>query len=274
MNSAQLREKHGFGYLLGVDSNPKTVKGQKRGYLTAIMYLAPASVAGFNVCPLAELAGCIAGCLNTAGHGGMAKAGATIAPFGVPVPANNVQRARIARTRFYVEHRAAFFLQLEREISRFIKRAAKRELIPVVRLNGTSDIIWEKQKAVFSTGENCTIFERFPTLQFYDYTKIAKRFERPQPANYYLCLSYSGASPVYAARCEKAARDYNASLVIVVRDDIIKRDILDNDVTALDGDDTDLRFLDFEGAKVILKAKGTAKKDTSGFVVDYYQNGV
>lgn len=274
MNTKQLKEQHGFSYLLNIDANPKTVKGQKRGYMTAILYLAPAESAGFNVCPMAKLAGCIAGCLNTAGHGGMHKT--TFAPYGVELPENNVQRARIARTRFYVEHRAAFFLQLEREIIRFVKRAEKKGLTPCIRLNGTSDILWEKERAEFGAHlerTDCTIFERFEEIQFYDYTKIAKRFERTMPANYYLCLSYSEASTVYALRCMDAAKKYGASLVVVARDEETKRDVMIDfanqlDVDCVDGDEHDLRFTDTPGAVVVLKAKGSARKDTSGFVID------
>ena len=54
--------------LLNIDDNPKTIKGQKYKYMTAILYLAPARTSGFNVCPLAS-AGCKASCLNTAGRG-------------------------------------------------------------------------------------------------------------------------------------------------------------------------------------------------------------
>jgi hypothetical protein len=37
--------------------------------------------------------------------------------------------------------------------------------------------------------------------------------------------------------------------------------------TVINGDETDLRFLDPKGVIVGLKAKGKAKKDTTGFVV-------
>ena len=259
--------------LLNIDGNPKTIKGQKRGYMTAILYLSPWKSAGANLCAMAELAGCFAGCLNQAGHGGMAKAGATIAPYGVELADNNVQRARIRRSRLFIEDRDALMLQLHMEVWKFVKKAKRARLIPVARPNGTSDIQWEKIKyrarcadGVYRTQ---TIFDHFPDLQFYDYTKIAKRFERKQPDNYYLCLSYSNANPVYALRCQTAHRDHGASLVFVVRSEADKLDAAERyGESYVDGDENDLRFLDPPGAHVFLRAKGPAKNDRSGFVVN------
>lgn len=88
--------------LLNIDSNAKTVKGQKKGYMTAIMYLAPYNLSGYNVCPKAS-PGCIAACLNTAGRGAM----------------NSVQKARIAKTKFFFENRTQFMSQLWAEIANF-----------------------------------------------------------------------------------------------------------------------------------------------------------
>jgi hypothetical protein len=133
--------------LLNIDNNAKTVKGQKYGYVTAILYLAPSSQSGFNVCPMAS-EGCKKACLYTAGHGAF----------------NNVQQGRINKTRWYVQERDTFLTQLRKEIGLFIKNAKKKELIPCIRLNGTSDISWE------TTG----IIDDFPDVQFYDYTKIYK----------------------------------------------------------------------------------------------------
>ena len=113
--------------LLNIDTNAKTVKGQARGYMTAILYLAPANLSGYEVCPK-RTAGCTAACLNSAGRGAF----------------STVQKARIAKTKFYFENRPAFLAQLVKEIRAFIRKAEKRGLIPTVRLNGTSDIPWER----------------------------------------------------------------------------------------------------------------------------------
>lgn len=262
--------------LLNIDANAKTVKGQARGYMTAVLYLAPFKAAGVNLCPMAELAGCWKGCLNTAGRGGIAKGSATWSPAGIDLPDNAIQRARVARTRFYADDREGFMWQLAREIEAFIRKAERKGLTPVVRLNGTSDIQFEIGHPV---GGSESIFARFPDVQFYDYTKIAKRFYRELPANYHLSLSYSEATPRYRELAQRTARETGCNLVAVVRtkgkkkawieagpaphahDEIVRRD-------AIDGDDTDLRFTDPAGVLVLLYAKGAARSDDSGFVLD------
>lgn len=258
----------GFYRLLNCDRNAKTVKGQKQGYATAVLFLAPYKAAGFNVCPMAEQAGCAAACLNTSGRGGIATS--TFSPHGYELPDNKIQRARIARTRFFIEDRDAFMAELIKEIGLFIKRSEKNGLIPVVRLNGTSDIIWEKipvrsEYPVEAFG--ATIFDVYPDIQFYDYTKIAKRFEWPRPDNYHLTLSYSEATPRYKSLCWTAYKEHDAPLVMVVRDKALKAQCLKRD-DAIDGDLHDLRFLDPEGCIVYLIAKGPARHDQTGFVLD------
>ena len=269
--------------LLNIDANAKTVKGRKKGYMTAILYLAPYTASGRNVCPMAELADCATGCLNTAGRGGIAKRGAVIATDAGELPDNVIQRARIARTRFYHDDRSAFMTQLVREIEAFIRKARRKGLVPVVRLNGTSDIQWETGHAVqrllyrSTTRELCpakpilfgSIFAAFPDVQFYDYTKIAKRFRRELPSNYHLTLSYSAASSDYAKHCLAAHAD-GAALAVVARDNATKSAPAVTSLASgpiVDGDAHDLRFLDPRGALVVLKAKGRARQDVGGFVV-------
>ncbi len=255
--------------LLNIDSNAKTVKGQKLNYMTAVMYLAPFKSAGINVCPMAELAGCVAGCLNTAGRGGIAKDRARFNPHGVELPDNTIQRARIRRTRFYAEDRDGFMAQLVKEIGAFIRKAERKGMTPVVRLNGTSDIMWERIPVRSDHPVNAfgaTIFDVFPDLTFYDYTKLPKRFERPLPDNYHLSLSWSNASPRYAQMCRDAHEQHGASLIVVTRDAKVRD--MHVSLGGIDGDEHDLRFLDPAGSMVYLKAKGAARKDTSGFVID------
>lgn len=260
--------------LLNIDRNAKTVKGQKLGFMTAILYLAPYLSSGRNVCPMAELASCHEGCLNTAGRGGIAKRGDIIVTDGGDLPNNSVQRARLARTELYWNDRPAFMLQLIDELERFVRKATRKGLVPVVRLNGTSDIEWELGSHLVNTGRTeQNIFEVFPEVQFYDYTKLPKRMSRKLPANYRLTLSYSGASKRYASMVRKTWRETGCSVVFVmrsaaVRDAIIARVEKIRHFPAVDGDAHDLRFLDPQGARVYLKAKGRARSDTSGFVLD------
>jgi hypothetical protein len=229
--------------LLTVDTNAKTVKGQKYGFLTGILYMAPSDMSGHQFCPMAKLAGCEAGCLNTAGRGAM----------------SSVQRARLNKAYFFIQQREAFMRMLAEDIRRLVRRAKKLGMTPLVRLNGTSDIRWENVRDHMGL----TIFQRFPEVQFYDYTKIANR--RDIPANYDLTFSWSGHGefPAYAQRAIGAGM----RVAVVFRDrGSIPADFMG--MRTVDGDDSDIRHLDPRGVVVALYAKGKAKRDTSGFVVD------
>ena len=253
--------------LLTIDANPKTVKGNAQGFMTAVLHLAPANASGYQVCAMAELAGCIAGCLNTAGRGGIAKGAAVFeTPAGL-LPDNVIQAARIRRTRFFFEDREGFMAQLVREIAAFIVRAKRKGLVPTVRLNGTSDIAWERVAFTYGGTEYASIFHAFPEVQFYDYTKHPKRPLQAMPSNYHLSLSYSGASHRFAD-LTLSAHAKGAPLVVVVRNANAKAQLLDLVPHSIDGDETDLRFLDAPGSLVVLKAKGKARQDRSGFVID------
>jgi len=225
--------------LLNIDANAKTVKGQGRGYMTAILYLAPADESGYEVCPMASQ-GCRKACLNKAGMGAF----------------SNVQAARIAKTKWYFEDRAAFMAQLMTEVRAFIRKAFKAGLIPVVRLNGTSDIPWERVPVEGKPN----IMAHFPTVQFYDYTKRHNR--RDLPDNYHLTFSLAEDNDTRAS----AAASNGANVAVVFRTDKFPTTFMGMPV--VDGDADDLRFLDGKGVVVGLKAKGPAKKDTSGFVRD------
>lgn len=229
--------------LLSVDTNPKTVKGQRYGYLTGVLYLSPSDVSGYQVCPMAKTAGCEAACLNTAGRGAM----------------NSVAVARKAKTLAFFENREAFMARLAENIATLVRKAAKRGLVPLVRLNGTSDIRWES----VPYGEHANIFAQFPDVQFYDYTKLSNR--RGIPANYDLTFSYSGL-PGYQSHVERAARA-GMRIAVVFRE---RAHIPDSFIglRCVDGDDSDLRHIDPQGVVVALYAKGPAKRDYSGFVVD------
>jgi hypothetical protein len=235
--------------------NPKTLKGQKRGYLTAVLHLAPYTLSGRNVCPMATK-GCAAACLNSAGRGGIGAAGLVGDDL---ANANAIQRARVRRTNAYFDNRAVFLADLRDDIARFVKSADRKGLIPCVRLNGTSDIRWEQ------TG----IMGSFPDLQFYDYTKLPNR--RGIPANYH--LTYSLAEGDRNWRGHLAALDNGLSVAVVLRgcgDSAHPKPFPPtwNGRPLVDGDESDLRFLDPPGVYVGLRAKGRAKQDTTGFVRD------
>ena len=263
--------------LLNIDANPKTVKGQAHGYMTAILYLAPFSLSDVNLCPTAEIAGCWKTCLNVQGRGGIPN-GNWIHSAGrvaFSVPNNAIQRARLARTRLFNEDQPAFMDQLTHELAAFVKRAERKGLVPCVRLNGTSDILWER------TGDrdDFTVFANFPSVQFYDYTKLPARLRQPLPPNYHLSVSWSGKNGRYQHMAELAARETGAPLVGVRHggwpdagthwsmsdlDDIATRAGCRQ---VVNGDEHDLRFLDPPHSLVVLKAKGLARRESNGFVL-------
>lgn len=247
--------KYSFiGNLIRVGGDAKTVKGNKGGvYITGIMYLIPFKhvIDGkrVNLCPMAEQAGCAAPCLVTAGRGRM----------------SNVHAGRLRKTEWFVRDRAAFMAQLVKDCDGLVRYCAKRNVKPALRLNGTSDIRWETIPCERDGVAYPHIFAAFPEIQFYDYTKIANR-KTDGIANYSLTFSYSEANPAYQ-RQVRFALDRGLNVAVVFRDaDSIPTRFLGRRV--INGDETDMRFLDPSGVVVGLYAKGQAKKDASGFVVD------
>ena len=221
-------------------ANPKIQKGTKLGYLSFILHLAPADLSGKETCPK-RTAGCTAACLNTAGRGGMFKRGETT---------NMIQKARIRKTNEFFNNREQFMFDLYHDIIRARKFAEKQGLIPVFRLNGTSDLSWEKYE-VGTTGMN--LFQLFPTVQFYDYTKVLGRKVSQYP-NYHLTFSKADGND-----SDVAEALLQGMSVVAVYDEIPQG--------VPSADETDLRFLDPKGVMLGLKAKGRAKKDYSGFVI-------
>jgi hypothetical protein len=221
-------------------ANPKIQKGTKQGYLSFILHLAPADVSGHEVCPK-RTAGCTAACLNTAGRGGMFKRGENT---------NVIQKARVRKTEYFFANRDAFMEDLVTDIMKAVNFARRKGLVPVFRLNGTSDLSWEKYE-VPNMGKN--IFDTFSTLQFYDYTKVLGRKVKDIP-NYHLTFSRAECND---ADVQKALD--NGMNVAAVYDEIPEG--------MYSADETDLRFLDPKVGMMGLKAKGRAKKDYSGFVI-------
>jgi len=229
--------------LISVGNNAKTIKGDGSEFETAIEYMKPFKTVFngkvHNLCAMAEKAQCHVGCLNTAGRGQM----------------SSVQRGRERKTMLWLSDRVGYMYSLHNDLTKFRKRNLKRGVKPCVRLNGTSDIQYEK------TG----IMEQFPEIQFYDYTKIVKRAYAKLPDNYHLTLSYSEADMEYADSVYQAVLDTGINMAVVFRDKLPKTF---RGLRVIDGDKDDLRFLDPKGVVVGLKAKGAAKRDKSGFVID------
>jgi len=239
------------------ESNSKLKKGITEKMSVSIMHLLPHDQADQltersvkrTVCPFASSAKCWQPCLNTAGRGGITKKGETT---------NAIQLARLRRTLLYLDHRQEFLAQLHKEIQKFVAKCEKDNIKPCIRLNGTSDIQWEHE---LHEGKN--MFEHFPQVQFYDYTKIPTR-KVSSIKNYHLTWSYSEANDKYARLFDKVPYNkavvFNGGLPSMFKG-----------MRVIDGDTTDMRFLDKQNRVVGLKAKGLAKKDTSGFVIQTLQ---
>lgn len=247
------------GYIMKLLSigNPKVLKGMKQGYMTYILHLAPANLSGYEVCAK-RTKGCTAACLNTSGRGGMFKKGETT---------NAIQQARIRKTKLFFENRVEFMAQLVKDIELAIKQSIKKNLIPVFRLNGTSDLAWEKYEATVTdkSGRSIVfknIFEAFPFTQFYDYTKIPGR-KVNGISNYHLTFSEADGNALDTLNAIRAGM--NVATVFGIKKNSPMPEMW-NGMKVFNGDDSDLRFLDPKGVVVGLYAKGKAKKDTSGFV--------
>jgi hypothetical protein len=244
--------------LLSIGNDAKTIHGEEVGYLTAVQYLAPHKVSGIDVCKFAT-PGCSSACLYTAGRGQQTQ----------------VQTARIKRTTYLFDNRSQYFLDLEREISALIRQASRKGFIPTVRLNGTSDLPYERMPFTGKDGQRYeSIMARFDGLKFYDYTKDPNR-AKDQPYN----LTYSRAetSDNQAHSLELLNQGINVAVVFGVSN---RKDKFGNKkplpqswqgFKVVDGDINDLRFLDPAGVVVGLRNKGKATKDLTGFVVPVLQ---
>ena len=151
------------------ESNAKLVKGITEHLDVKLMHLLPHNKADVlmerptkrTLCAFAKTAQCWKPCLNTAGRGGIIKNGETT---------NAIELARLRRTLFYLDDRVNFMQQLHKEIAKFVAKCKTTNKKPCIRLNGTSDIQWE-----YELHEGKTLFDHFPDVQFYDYTKIPTR---------------------------------------------------------------------------------------------------
>ena len=225
--------------LLSVNADTKTIKSNKAGFLTGILYLAPYNLSGVNLCPFAKVAGCVDACLNTAGRGNF----------------SNVKSARLRKAKLFNDNRGEFMAQLIQDIEKLKREAKRKNLQAVIRLNGTSDIEWENIKA----SEDKTIFELYPDLQFYDYTKNPNR--KNLPSNYDLTFSYSGVDSFIKFNRQALANNMRIATVFkIMPSEFLGRQVIN-------GDDHDARFIEDKNLVIGLKAKGKARQDKTGFVV-------
>jgi hypothetical protein len=217
-------------------NNTKIKKGEKLGFLTLGLSLSPSTMSGKNFCPHAS-EGCKAACLNTAGMGIF----------------SNVQEARLKKSHYFIQEREAFLKQLTKEIFSGIKKAKKERMKLAVRLNVLQDLPWE----------NLINMADYPDVQFYDYTPNPKRMisflQGKLPKNYHLTFSRKEDNQPMVELIASMGGNV-ATVFKSLPDKYLGRKVIN-------GDDTDLRFLDEKGTIVGLIAKGKGKRDTSGFVL-------
>jgi len=215
-------------------SNTKIAKTQKKEKVqtrVASLSLYPDHI----ICAGSKAAKCMDGCLKSAGMGVF----------------RNVKAGRKAKTEWFHADQAGFLDQLRKELGNFDTLCKRKGFVGQVRLNTISDIAWE------SLG----IPQLFPDLSFYDYTKRVQRIGKT-PANYKLMFSYSGAR-TYQKQVAQLPDGY--PMAVVFRHSLPTHFM---GRVVIDGDKSDLDNLRGGHVVVGLLAKGKAKKDTSGFVVD------
>jgi len=228
-------------------NNAKTVKGQKKKFITAILYMSPftQNSKGVNLCPMAS-EGCASACLFESGFGGIY---------------TNVKQGRIEKTEFYLSNRIAFLDKLVAEITKLENKYKDSEFTLAIRLNGTTDISYEKQ--ITSNGK--TIFDTFPNVIFYDYTKNYTRFRKPLPSNYHLTFSRSEINEEIAM--DLLSKGHNVAMVFDKLPETYKG------YKVINGDETDLRFLDDKNVIVGLKYKKVTGKGGREKNIEALQGG-
>lgn len=228
-------------HLLNSGGDAKTIKGEKKGWKTYIMYLSPFkdNSKGINICSHAS-AGCVAGCLVGSGRGRF----------------DNVHKARRNKTEYFLHDRVGFLNQLYKDLTLIAKRHKGEKI--AIRLNGTSDVTWEK----FKIKDNKNLMELFPQFSFYDYTKNHFRFEKQLPKNYSLVFSRSEINH------EKSIELLNRGIkVAMVFDKTPKKH---EGFKVVNGDENDLTFLRKKGVIIGLYFKNVKNKQQafdSGFVI-------
>jgi len=211
-------------------TNFKTMKSDKAflGYLTIELSLAPADVSGYQMCSRAKIAGCDQHCIGL--FSGMNV-----------VPRNML--SKVIKTIVLNEYPEIFHAKKDKELKLFVAKCEREKLKPVVRMNCYSDISW------------IATIRQYPQIQFYDYTKVNGRLKFNNLPNYDLTLSYYH-NPKTGKNNLKQCLDYlrkGGNIAFIYGQDMPKTW---NGFDVIDGDSTDLRFLDKKGLAVALYVKG------------------
>lgn len=217
-------------------TNTKLEKGTKLGWRTYGLSLSPAGKSGKQFCPHRSK-GCEAACLDMSGMGVF----------------SNVQSARLNKSKYFIENRTEFLKQLNKEISNAAKLGIKQKQSVAVRLNVLSDLPWHK----------LIDMSAYPSIQFYDYTpnlpRMLEFLNGKLPKNYHLTFSRKEDNQHRVVAVTSGGGNI-AAVFSSLPDTYLGKPVVDGDIS-------DLRFLDPQNVIVGLKAKGRGKKDESGFVL-------
>lgn len=220
-SKAQARKETGISYLGSVNMTTKHQKAYGYNELVYGLYLAPANMSGYEVCPMRSEE-CTALCLNGSGMSIMYE--------------EMINASRILKTKLFFEHRQFFMDWMISEIESAKKKAQKLGYRFSVRLNNTSDISPESFY-VIKDGKSVNILQLYPDVQFYDYTKVPKRVELTKKyPNYDITFSFSGFN---METCEDMLKN-NIRVAMVFN--IIPDTFMGYKV--IDGDKYDMRYLD------------------------------
>jgi len=238
---AQAKKVTGLSYLGGVATSSKISHSREFSHQhTYAVYLAPANVSGYNVCSHSTPE-CRLGCLNTSGRAGIEEFAGL----------DKIKKARIAKTKLFFENQTFYMDWLIAEIRAKQAKAKREGFYFSVRLNATSDIDWQNVKHY-----GMTIFEIFPEISFYDYTKNASKFDNIAP-NYHLTLSYTGRN--WDKCLDVLSKGHNVAMVFNVKD-VADLPAMYKGYKVINGDLTDYRIDDAKGIIVGLKWKRIANR--------------
>ena len=222
-------------------TNTKTAKNSLETY---ILYLSPErqNSKGVNLCPKASK-GCAAACLYTAGRGKF----------------SNVKKSRINKSEYYISDKKTFINQLSKEIVKIAAKSIKQDKKIAIRLNGTSD---QDFISIIKKYNNLDLLngDKFKNLVFYDYTAILGKVKKYINTNYSLTLSRKEDNENDILQALKLG----GNVAAVFRDELPTKY---KGYTVVNGDTSDLEMIYNKNVILGLNAKGDAKKDTTGFVI-------
>ena len=255
-NRSQAKKEKGISSITGINTSSKLAHNEEVGVYTSVFYGAPARNSGYETCPNATDA-CRGACLYASG----------LVKVETYAGKNTIKKCRVNRTKLFFEDQAFFMAWVIAELKAAQAKAKRDGMVYSVRLNGTTDIAWETVKV-----DGKTIFEIFPDVQFYDYTKSFERMSL-NISNYHLTFSYTGEGDNVRQSLELLAAGRN---VAVVFDTKRGRELPTTmaGFEVIDGDVTDYRPADKAGCWVGLRLKmqASAKRNEIAIESDFVIN--